>query len=177
MKATIVYIIDPDTHEVLMAKKMKKVGVGYWFGYGGKLEDGETALECICRETFQESGNVIQLDPNKLEPVALISFFKGQESNPRSDEALFEVLCYRIFVKKAEIGTPEGTDEMANPTWFPLIRLPLEEMKSGDELFVPQILLGTPVKGYIHFSSDSKEVLAASIIPCAISDLTLVKAA
>jgi hypothetical protein len=67
MQATIVYIIDPNTHEVLMAKKVRKVGVGYWFGYGGKIDEGQTAEESIIDEALKESGNIIKKE-NTLIP-------------------------------------------------------------------------------------------------------------
>ena len=78
---------------------------------------------------------------------------------------------------KKEVGKPETTDEMADPTWFPILNLPLDEMKPGDELFVPQVLLGTPIKGFIHFSDDSKQVIEPSIFPCKKEEITLSKAA
>lgn len=49
-RATIVYIVNSKTNEVLMAKKTRKVGVGYWFGYGGKINDGEHEDDNICDE-------------------------------------------------------------------------------------------------------------------------------
>lgn len=169
-KATLVYIIDPDTQEVLLAKRVaKKVGLGYWFGYGGKVEDGESPEDCACRETFEESGGVIHLKKENLEKVALIRFFNKPEMNPHTDEPGFEVLCYRIFQKKEDIGSPVSTEEMGSPTWFPIHSLPVHEMKSGDELFVPQILQGTLVKGWLWFGPDG--VLGSDIKPCDSKDL------
>jgi ADP-ribose pyrophosphatase YjhB (NUDIX family) len=175
MKATIVYIIDPETNEVLMAKKVRKVGVGYWFGYGGKLEGDETPEDCTVRETFKESGKIIRLRQEDLEPVALMKFYNKTAQNPEIDEPSFEVLCYRVFMTKKDVGEPKTTGEMADPTWFPILHFP-PEMKPGDELFVPQILLGTPIKGSVHFS-DEKEVVWSSILPCKKEELTLSKAA
>ncbi|SRR6266403_2925801 len=178
MKATIVYIIDKETNEVLMAKKRRKVGVGYWFGYGGKIEDDETPEQCTIRETFKESGNIIKLNEADLEPLALISFYKGKESGPLNADPVFEVIGYRIFVNKHEIGIPVTTDEMADPQWFSIINgIPWDKMKPGDELILPQILLGAPVKGWVHFSDDSTEVLGSSIMPCKIREITFPKAA
>jgi ADP-ribose pyrophosphatase YjhB (NUDIX family) len=169
-KATLVYIIDPDTNEVLMAKKMKKVGIGYWFGYGGKTEEGETLEDCVCRETNEESGGVITLKKENLEPVVRMKFFNKKELNPHIDDPVFEVLCYRIFQKKSEVGTPLSTEEMADPTWFPVGNIPWNEMKPGDELFVPHILSGTLMEGWLWF--DQGEVLGSDIKSCTIEDIS-----
>ena len=168
-KATLVYIIDPDTNEVLMAKRaMKKVGLGYWFGYGGKQEEGESLEDCACREVNDESGGVINLIRENLEPVVHMRFFNKKELNPHTDEPTFEVLCYRIFQKKTEVGIPIATEEMVTPTWFKIEEIPWNEMKPGDELFVPHILSGTPMKGWLWF--DQGEVLDSNITPCSIED-------
>jgi 8-oxo-dGTP diphosphatase len=174
-KATIVYIVDPDLGEVLMAKKVRKVGIGYYFGYGGKIEDGESPEDCTVRETKKESGGTIVLDKSKLQAIAHIRFFNKTEQNPLTDEPTFEVLCYRIFAKKADIGTPPTTDEMADPTWFQKVKIPFGTtlMKPGDELFVPNIIDGIYCKGYIHFTDDEKEVLSSSIELCGPQDLVL----
>lgn len=39
MKATLLYIIDPDTLELLLVTKCRGVGAGFLFGYGEKFED------------------------------------------------------------------------------------------------------------------------------------------
>lgn len=172
-KATIVYIIDPETNEVLMAKKVRKVGIGCWFGYGGKIDETETASECIIRETREESDGVIHLVEEKLELVAQIDFYKGKDMAPEVDEPIFSTFCYRIFQNKLDVGTPLTTEEMANPTWFPVDNLPWSEMKVGDELFVPHILAGTPVKGWIHFSTDSKEIIESCVQECTRENLLI----
>ena len=46
-------------------------------------------------------------------------------------------------------------------------------MKPGDELFVPQILAGTLVKGWIRFTEDSKKVLGSLIESCTKEDLVI----
>ncbi len=167
--ATIVYIIDPDTQKVLMAKKRRKIGVGKWFGYGGKFEpqDNGDARLCTVREVEKETNGVIILDPALLEPVALIDFYNSEEKRPYESDPI-RVLCYRTFQK---VLTPETSDEMEDPTWFPLASLPWECMKKGDEYFVPQILTGTPVKGYVWFTKDEQKIMGAMVRPCSLEEL------
>ncbi|MFZ4499922.1 MAG: NUDIX domain-containing protein [Minisyncoccia bacterium] len=172
-KATIVYIIDPETNEVLMARKVRKVGTGFWFGYGGKIEPGQTPQECTIEETLEESGGIIRLSEAELEPVALIEFYKGEHTVPKADAPLFSVLFYRALKTKASVGEPLTTDEMADPTWFPIDSLPWDEIMPGDELLLPQVLAGTPIKGWVHFTSDEKGVIGSSIENCSVGDLTI----
>lgn len=100
----------------------------------------------------------------KLERVALIDFYKGP--NVPFGEPTFRVICYRTFHWE---GSPSSTEEMANPTWFPISSLEefdkKGELKPGDILIVPSIIAGIPIKGWIRFSEDSKEVLGSNIVP------------
>jgi 8-oxo-dGTP diphosphatase len=166
-RATIIYLVNQDDNTVLMARKMLDVGAGYWFGYGGKIEEGENEDDCICREVIEESGGV-SVDKKDLQRVALIDFYKGEErplGNPT-----FRVLCYRA---KVWTGSPSPTEEMTQATFFDINNLPWNEMKPGDELFVPQIIAGTPIKGWMRFTEDSKKVIDSSIIPCSEEDLVI----
>ncbi len=45
-----------DGDNILLAEKKRGFGVGYWNGYGGKLEDGETIEQALVREVKEESG-------------------------------------------------------------------------------------------------------------------------
>ena len=172
-KATIVYIIDPDTQEVLMAKKTRKVGVGYWFGYGGKIDPDETPKDCTIRETYTETGEKITLMREQLEPVALIDFYNEEKMVPGTDDPSFRVLFYRALVAKGTIGTAITTDEMADPTWFRITQLPWKAIMPGDELFIPQVLLGAAVKGWVHFSDGTKTVIGYDLKKCASGDLVI----
>ena len=40
-------------------KKEKDLNEGKWIGIGGKLEPGETPLQCVARETREETGLAI----------------------------------------------------------------------------------------------------------------------
>ncbi len=173
INATIVYLVNPVDGTVIMVKKTREPGIGYWFGYGGKIEEGETPEMCTCRETADESGKkmgdvYITILPENLERVALIDFYKGSErplGNPT-----FRVLCYRAT---RWTGETIGTDEMSNLQPFSIHDLPFHEMKPGDELFVPQIIAGTSVKGWIRSRDDEKEFFDSDVNPCRIEDLVI----
>lgn len=42
--------------EILLLNRVKKPQMGMWNGVGGKIEFGETPLESVVRETFEETG-------------------------------------------------------------------------------------------------------------------------
>ncbi len=57
LETTLCYILRDD--KVLMLyrnKKEKDVHEGKWNGLGGKVEVGETPLQCVIREVYEESG-------------------------------------------------------------------------------------------------------------------------
>lgn len=164
-KATIVYLLRPE--EVLMALKQKVLGINKWFGYGGKIEDYETALECACRETREESRGLI-IEEKDLSPVALIDFYNGPD-RPFGDPN-FRVIFYTAKIWQ---GEPQDTDEMKCPTWFSIKDLPFHEMKAGDELIIPQVTKEIPQKGYIRFSEDESLVIDFKIEPCDIHSLVI----
>ena len=171
-KATLIYMIERQINEVWMAKKTRKIGVGYYFGYGGKIEPGQTAIESIIEETREETGG-IELNPQYIEAIVLIDFYKG---DTKSEEPTFRVICYRIGNFE---GIPISTEEMEEPDLFKVSDLTYEKMKSdkrfkpGDELFVPQIIRGEHTKGWIWFSEDSKEVLDYKLAPCSKEEIFL----
>ena len=168
-KATIVYITrnNQGVKEVLLAIKQKFVGIGKWFGYGGKIEKGETPKACTVRETADETGKkaglpYITLNPDKLRPVALITFYRGETAT----NALFQVLFYTC---DTYTGEASDTDEMQNPTWFPVDGLP--KLKEGDELIVPKILNGEILKGWIRFSENGEKLISHDIQPATAEEL------
>jgi len=170
-KATIVYIVNPHTQEVLLAKKTRKVGVGYWFGYGGKIEEGEEADESLCGEVRDEAGG-LTVSKEHLERVGIMDFYNGPDVP--FGEPTFRVLCYRTETWE---GTPSTTEEMADPTWFSISALNdldrTGELKPGDLPFVLRIIANEPFQGWTRFSKDEKEVLGQEVISCDQKDLIL----
>ncbi len=165
-KATILYQVE--NNEVLLAKKKRKVGVGYYFGYGGKVEGDETPEACTVREFNQESGGC-EIAEDSLKRMALIDFYRGDM--PFGDP-LFQVLFFVGDGSKMK-GTPVETEEMGKPDKFAIHKLPLLEMKPGDELILNEILFGKMVKGFLRFNADTDEVIEYELKPCLESDLVL----
>jgi len=51
---TLMYIFDEDS--VLLIRKKRGLGAGKINGPGGRIESGETPLDCVVRETKEEVG-------------------------------------------------------------------------------------------------------------------------
>lgn len=169
MKATLVYIIDPDTREVLFATKSRGVGAGFLFGYGGKFEDEDEGdpRRCVIREFKKESGGIdIEKYYDLLELVARIRFFNKKEMNPEVDEPTFEVDCFRLFAPKEHFAHVQSTDEMRDPQWIfkDVIPFGTDNVKPGDELFVLNVIEGMWTEGYLWFDKETNEVLGQNII-------------
>jgi hypothetical protein len=182
-KATLVYIVDDD--EVLMAKKVRKIGTGFFFGYGGKKNWWETAKGSAIREVWSESGGKknnrcvpsesggIKIQKKDLEPFALIDFYNGNEVEVPFGDPSFRVICYRV---KRFIGKAIDTMEMRDATWFPVDEVPYDDpriMKPGDELFVPKVIKGIPVKGWIRFNKKTNALIAHDVKECLENELRL----
>lgn len=55
--STLAFLFTPDFQKVLLIKKIKPVHhKGLYNGLGGKVEKGESSLQCVVREVTEESG-------------------------------------------------------------------------------------------------------------------------
>ena len=137
--------------KVLLGKKVKKIGAGYWNGYGGGIEEGETPLEAAVRELEEECGLVA--DPKYMEKVAIANL-----TNTKTDGEKF-VCQVHVFIARRWTGKPKPTDEMATPTWFYLDKLPLRDMMSGDRMWLPTVLRGQKLIVSARYGPLQKELL------------------
>lgn len=64
-KYTLGFIYCPKTSQVLFLNRQKLPWMGRWNGVGGKLDAGESPLECIIRETKEETGLDVPLYKDK----------------------------------------------------------------------------------------------------------------
>lgn len=96
----------PGTRRVLLGRKLRGFGEGYWNGYGGKVEKGEGVEAAAARELHEEAG-VAALD---LHRRGILTFeWVDQPGDPT-----WEV---HVFGGTALDGEPVETEEMA-PGWF-----------------------------------------------------------
>ena len=138
VRATLLFVRRGD--EVLLIRKKRGLGAGKINGPGGKIDPGETAVQCAIREV-QEELCVTALDPVDFGELSF-EFVDGLR------------LQARIFVATAHEGTPTETDE-AVPLWTPVSAIPYDQMWADDRLWLPEVLAGRKVALRALFDADT----------------------
>ncbi|UCE14834.1 MAG: 8-oxo-dGTP diphosphatase [Candidatus Heimdallarchaeota archaeon] len=135
--ATLAYIVHKN--EVLLLFRNKKENdfhEGKYIGIGGRLEPGETPLECILRELKEETGYA--LTPEEIEFRGYIYFDEIHRDKLNEDLPAFNWLVFLYYVpatKKLDFENPEG-----KLLWVPISEIPYEKMWDGDRIFTPKLL-------------------------------------
>lgn len=137
-KANLCFVVRGD--EVLLIHKKRGLGAGKINGPGGRLEEGETALEAAVREVQEELG-VTPLRP-QLRGVLHFQFADG-----------YSLHC-SVFLAEGCEGEPCETDE-AVPLWVKRDAVPFERMWADDRHWLPGLLKGRSFRGYFEFDGDS----------------------
>ncbi len=96
--------------KVLLVKRGHAPFKGEWATPGGRIEDNETAEQCLVREMEEEIGL-------KVEPVKLIGIY----SDPKRDPRLMIAIAYLI---KRVGGDVRAGSDAAEAKWFDLDKLP-----------------------------------------------------
>jgi hypothetical protein len=166
--ATCTYLLQGDY--VRMAYQVSKI-IGFK-GYGGKLKFGQTIRQNAVEEIWEETGGDDNLRINKdiwggihvrpewLKPIGLIDFYNGAEV-PFGDPS-FRVY---FFTCRRYMGTAVDTTEMKNHQLFHIHHLPLDKLVKGDPLFIPDMLIGKPLEGWIRRTEDFSEVIGYDLQP------------
>ena len=137
-RATLCFVIRRG--EILLIRKKRGLGAGKINGPGGRLEPGESALECAVRETQEELG------VTPLEPV-----WRGELHFQFVDG--YALHC-AVFTASDCAGEPVETDEAA-PLWTPVGEIPFHEMWADDVHWLPGVLAGRNFRGYFDFDGDA----------------------
>jgi 8-oxo-dGTP pyrophosphatase MutT (NUDIX family) len=110
---------------LLLGRKKRGFGEGYFNGFGGKLEPGESTADAALRELREESG----LSASQMAHAGVLTFvFDDQVDRP------WQV---HVFAVRQWKGTPTETDEMA-PLWLRAADLPFGRMWSDDRYWYPR---------------------------------------
>lgn len=126
VRATLMFIVDEEAGRVLLIRKKRGLGAGKINGPGGKMDPGETSLECAVRETQEELG-VTALDPVKHGEL-WFQFVDGL------------ALYVDVFRATRWQGEPVETPE-AIPLWTSLEELPFDQMWADDRHWLAEMLV------------------------------------
>lgn len=145
MRATLMFIRVGD--EVLLIEKQRGIGMGKVNGPGGKIDPGETPLECAIRET-QEELCVTATGVKKMGEL-----FFAMSDMP-------DIHCH-VFIADGYEGTPTQTPE-AIPLWTQVSEIPYDRMWDDDRYWLGEMLEGRTFRGRFVFHEETilwREVL------------------
>lgn len=120
---TLLFVVHNE--QVLLIHKKTGHGAGRINGPGGKLEPGESVVDCAVRETKEEVG----LDVSGARCVLEMRFVEQQGPQWLG----FACIADEFF------GVPEETAE-ARPFWCRLSGIPYARMWPDDAIWLPEIL-------------------------------------
>lgn len=137
-RATLLFVIREG--RILLIHKKTGLGKGKINGPGGKVDPGETAVECAIREC-QEELCITPRDPS----------FCGRHLFQFIDGYSIDVSVFRSSDYE---GTPTSTRE-ADPLWCELDAIPYERMWADDALWLPVMLRDDSFMGRYLFDEDA----------------------
>lgn len=133
--ATLGYVISPDRRQVLLVHRNKRPDDLHWGKYnglGGKVDAGETVVECIRREVWEESGL-----------TATEARLRGTISWPGFGKNGADWFGF-IFRIDAWSGTPHDGNHEGSLEWVDLDRIGELPMWESDSLFLPMVFDDAP---------------------------------
>jgi 8-oxo-dGTP diphosphatase len=138
IEATLMFVVRDA--QILLIEKKRGLGAGKINGPGGKLDPGETPLECAIRETQEE----LLISVKEARKVGELWF--------RMSDCP-DIHCH-VFLASDFTGTPTETDE-AIPLWVSLDAIPYERMWEDDRHWLPIILAGGCFLGKFVFEGET----------------------
>ncbi len=136
--------------------KKRGFGSGKLNGYGGKIRPDESPKAATVRELGEES-NLLAKEKD-LQQVAFIRFyFDGN--------LVFQ--CH-VFLLRAWENEPVETEEM-KPQWYPVAKLPFQDMWAADSKWIPLVLAGEKIEANVYFNTDGSVVNEFSYKPADFS--------
>lgn len=137
-KATLCFVVERE--QILLIRKKRGLGAGKVNGPGGRIEPGETTLDCAVREVEEE----LLVTPTELSERGQLRF------------QFVDGYSIHVWVFRAEAYQGEATEtDEALPLWTPLDAIPYHEMWADDRIWLPKMLAGEPIDGRFIFDGDA----------------------
>jgi len=142
-------ILNEDDSQILLGKKERGVGKGYWNGFGGHIEDGETLTEAAIREVWEETSLIVCV--NYLDFIG-VNYFVFPES-----ESIFRVYNFKYNQKQPLLDfLPHCEDgEFLEFKWFGVNDIPYDRMWQDDKYWFPYMLKKESFEGFYFFDSSN----------------------
>lgn len=132
-------------NNLLLGRKKEAFGQGRYNGCGGKLLEGESPEDGLCREAKDEWD--IDLSPDDLSLAARIEFCVQGKPD-------FDVW---VFLANRFGGKPRETASMECPMWYPFGRIPYDKMHPADRKWMPDVLAGKKFRASVDYAQPQGE--------------------
>lgn len=133
MKQTTLCYIEKE-HKYLMLHRTKKendMNKDKWIGIGGKLEEGETVLDCVLREAYEETGLKL-INPTYRGVIYFRNSYYYDE-----DMHLFTCSTFTGDIKECDEGNLEwiDIDDLYSLTLWEGDKIFLDALRRNDPFF------------------------------------------
>lgn len=134
-------------NQILLGYRKKGFGKGKWHGIGGALEKDSPVEPALVRESTARLG----IKPTHWNLLAELDLIQdGETSDP------WNVYIYAFICDSWE-GIPTAPDDV-ELRWFPVDKLPYEQMWPADERWLSHVLAGKKVVASFTFDVNDRIV-------------------
>ncbi len=134
-----------------------KIGEGFWNGYGGGIDPGNTRRIQAVKELYEECRlTALGADLEK----AAICVFHNRMRNGEFFECRVHVYLLRIW-----LGKPRETYEMTNPWWVKFEKIAkMRRLMPADSVWLPQALEGKKLHVYAWYGNYQSTLLRPVVV-------------
>ncbi len=134
-------------NSILLGWKKQGFGAGKVAGIGGRIENGESLTDCVCREMLEETSLVVM--PADLTLSAKIAFRFPHKPSWHMNVA--------VFTGQKWAGKPQESDEI-RPQWWQFDDIPYDKMWDDSRYWLPQVVAGEKIEAKFCYDANNKIV-------------------